>query len=326
MPDILILTLSTGGGHDAAARALVQALGRGTIVRPPQLRGLEIWHRQVGRLAPSVLGWGYALDRLPWVPALLYGLHLKLHRWDLGSPRLVVSVHPVVTQIVARLPRTFPLATLVTDLVETHPSCYHPRADLCLVAGEEQRRQALARGVRRVRVTGLPVPPLQEPAAEGPLVLVVGGGEGHGKAFPRVVEALARTLPPEVRLVAVCGRNEPLRKRLASSRVEALGFVDNLGSWMAAADVLVTKAGPGTLAEAFCYGLPVLVFGYLPNEEGNIRLLEEARAGLYLSDPQQLAAQAVAWLRHQPKPPGSRGLARPEAAARAARELLTLLG
>ena len=49
------------------------------------------------------------------------------------------------------------------------------------------------------------------------------------------------------------------------------GFVQNMEEWMHACDVIITKAGPGTIAESFICGLPVLLNGYIPGqEEGNI--------------------------------------------------------
>lgn len=41
--------------------------------------------------------------------------------------------------------------------------------------------------------------------------------------------------------------------------VLGLGFVTNMASYMVAADVLVSKAGPGTIAEAAAVGLPVML-------------------------------------------------------------------
>jgi 1,2-diacylglycerol 3-beta-galactosyltransferase len=41
--------------------------------------------------------------------------------------------------------------------------------------------------------------------------------------------------------------------------VIGLGFVDNMAEFMVAADVLVSKAGPGTIAEAAAVGLPVMM-------------------------------------------------------------------
>jgi 1,2-diacylglycerol 3-beta-galactosyltransferase len=45
--------------------------------------------------------------------------------------------------------------------------------------------------------------------------------------------------------------------------VVALGFVNNMADYMVAADVLVSKAGPGTIAEAAAVGLPVMITRYV---------------------------------------------------------------
>jgi 1,2-diacylglycerol 3-beta-galactosyltransferase len=73
-------------------------------------------------------------------------------------------------------------------------------------------------------------------------------------------------------LVVVCGRNEALRAALAEKlwpenvRVVVLGFVPNMDAYMAAADLLVTKAGPGTIAEACAFGVPMVLSSYLPGQ------------------------------------------------------------
>jgi UDP-N-acetylglucosamine:LPS N-acetylglucosamine transferase len=55
------------------------------------------------------------------------------------------------------------------------------------------------------------------------------------------------------------------------------GFVHNMEEWMHACDVIITKAGPGTIAESFICGLPVLLNGFIPGqeEEGNIEYVLE---------------------------------------------------
>lgn len=45
--------------------------------------------------------------------------------------------------------------------------------------------------------------------------------------------------------------------------VVPLGFVTDMAAHMAAADVLVTKAGPGSIAEAAAVGLPVMLTRYV---------------------------------------------------------------
>ena len=58
------------------------------------------------------------------------------------------------------------------------------------------------------------------------------------------------------------------------------GFVDNMPELMSASDLLVTKAGPGTLAEAFIAGLPVIIFGYTPGQEtANVDYVLDHHAG-----------------------------------------------
>jgi 1,2-diacylglycerol 3-beta-galactosyltransferase len=60
--------------------------------------------------------------------------------------------------------------------------------------------------------------------------------------------------------------NKPHEQRAPVVLVHPLGFVNNMAEYMVAADVLVTKAGPGTIAEAAAVGLPVLLTSFLPGK------------------------------------------------------------
>ena len=65
---------------------------------------------------------------------------------------------------------------------------------------------------------------------------------------------------------------------------------------MGAADLLVTKAGPGSISEAFSAGLPVLLYGHVPGqEEGNISYVQENRAGAYAEVPETIAGLVAGW-------------------------------
>jgi len=53
--------------------------------------------------------------------------------------------------------------------------------------------------------------------------------------------------------------------------VIGLGFVKNMDEWMVASDVLLSKAGPGSIAEAASVGLPIMLTSFLPGQEaGNV--------------------------------------------------------
>merc|ERR1712228_486944 len=80
---------------------------------------------------------------------------------------------------------------------------------------------------------------------------------------------------------------------------QILGFVPNVDEYMGAADCLVTKAGPGTIAEAMTKSLPCLLTSFVPGqEEGNLTFLTKNFAGEYISDtkPELIAETIAAWL------------------------------
>ena len=125
-------------------------------------------------------------------------------------------------------------------------------------------------------------------------------------------------ITPRCRQVTViAGRNSVLERRLRAETwpipVTVLGYVNNMAEWLAASDLLITKAGPGALAEAACLGTPVLITGYIPGQEsGNVTWAEEHGAGVFEPDLDRIADLAAEWLQ-----PGNPTLARMSAAANA---------
>ncbi len=110
-----------------------------------------------------------------------------------------------------------------------------------------------------------------------PTVLVVGGGDGMGgiiqqaKALGEKMNEKAESSSdePEYQMVVVCGKNQNAQDVLSATEwgtgvnVLVNGFVNNMDEWMRASDVIVTKAGPGTIAEASICGLPCMLSSYL---------------------------------------------------------------
>jgi UDP-N-acetylglucosamine:LPS N-acetylglucosamine transferase len=81
--------------------------------------------------------------------------------------------------------------------------------------------------------------------------------------------------------------------------VMGLGFVDRMAEFMVAADVLISKAGPGTISEAAALSLPIMLTSFLPGqEEGNIDFVTDAGFGAYVhdSDPIGVAEEVCMWL------------------------------
>jgi 1,2-diacylglycerol 3-beta-galactosyltransferase len=125
------------------------------------------------------------------------------------------------------------------------------------------------------------------------VVLLVGGGDGAG-GLQDAVRAISRARLP-VQLLVITGRNKRLyaylQRTKSSLHVPAriFGFVQNMPEMMRASDVIVTKAGPGTISEALACNLPIVLSGYVPGqEEGNVDYVLRNDVGVMAYDSLEL--------------------------------------
>ena len=94
------------------------------------------------------------------------------------------------------------------------------------------------------------------------------------------------------------GGSAALAERTGDGRLTAQGFVGNMADWLRCADIVVGKAGPGTIAEATCCGAPLVLTSFVPGQEkGNAEFVTDVR-GRPLR-----AAAAAARGRGRPAPP-----------------------
>lgn len=238
--------------------------------------------------------------------------------------------------------RKLPFMTVVTDLGSAHPLWFDRRVDLCFVPSDPIRKAAEKAGLKphQLRQHGLPIrsgfwkeDKRSKPAVRKslglkqdlPTTLVVGGGDGVG-GITKIAESLAKSLgecddcvgsgplgsSSQQQLVVVCGKNEKIAKKLQEKAdanvwgdgvvVNVQGFVSNMEDFMSASDCIVTKAGPGTIAESMCRGLPTMLSCFLPGQEaGNLPFVTEGGFGDYSSDPETIASTVAMWMRDPEK-------------------------
>jgi len=117
------------------------------------------------------------------------------------------------------------------------------------------------------------------------IALLMAGGEGGGKLLPTTL-ALAKSKLP-LHLVVVTGRNGALRTKLNElapslpTPMTVLGYCNNVPELMRASDLLVTKAGPGAIAEASVAEVPVVVYDFIPGQErGNLEYVRTNGIGV----------------------------------------------
>ncbi|MBV8195642.1 MAG: hypothetical protein JOY80_08950 [Candidatus Dormibacteraeota bacterium] len=311
-------------------------------------------------------GWGalYHLTNSRTVVAVLNASVLRMvdgaiTRACAESLAAIVSFHPLLNEAAVRAAREMKprpsVVTVITDLVDVHASWASAGVDAVVVPSpggwDRCRRAGIPAG--RCHDLGLAVDPsfarplpteaervvLRNRLGLAPgrfVVLVCGGADGSG-GIARRAEALAGA-GLDIDLAVICGHNERARHRLVGlrdrrgRRVLAHGFVDNMADWMRASDVVATKAGPGTIAEALCCGLPLLLTSYLPGQErGNVEWVVDTGAGRFVPRASQLV-DAVAEI-STPGSPTLRSmravvheLARPDATARIAALIDRLAG
>ncbi len=322
-PRVLILFSDTGGGHRAAARALTDALRlldptcAVTVADPLIGQGPIVVRRLASLYSPVIrrsrAAWGavyhtsntkptFAAIRAVFGPAVRRVMTQLLKQHD---PDVVLSVHPLLNhvahQAIRKSGRPRALMTVITDLVDFHRGWTFSQADLVVAPTEGARKVALSRRVPadRVKLLGLPVDLRFRPPAPGEkqalrrrfgldehrfTVLVMGGAAGVGHLASQVRELSVDANAWQ--LIAVCGRNEKLRRRILelerATPMLVLGFVDYMPELMRACDLVVTKAGPGAIAEALATGLPLVITGYLPGQEApNVDFVVESGIGSF---------------------------------------------
>jgi len=369
---VLFISAPIGAGHVRAAQAVGAALRR--MAPDVAVEFANVFDFFSPRLGKAILG-GYlkVLDFFPQAYGAAYGwgnssrlalagreavsgfLAGRMERYLAESrPDVIAVSHATPAGLVAHLAArgrlTVPTVAVVTDFV-VHRLWVYPQLGMYCVAHEGMRDYLAGEGVARERsvATGIPVDgrfaaPLGKGAArealgladDTPVVLIMGGGAGVMPMAEIVaaLEALGRPL----QLVAVAGRNEALRRRLAAEAaglrhcsLQALGFVDNVDVLMAAADVLVSKPGGLTAAEALAKGLPLVIYRPIPGqEEANTAFLTAHGAAVRVDSALGLADLAYGLLdggseRLAALGTAARSLGRPEAAEAVGRLIIDRL-
>uniref|UniRef100_A0A1D1Y984 monogalactosyldiacylglycerol synthase n=1 Tax=Anthurium amnicola TaxID=1678845 RepID=A0A1D1Y984_9ARAE len=243
------------------------------------------------------------------------------------KPDIIISVHPLMQHIPLwvlkwqGLHKKVVFVTVITDLNTCHPTWFHTSVTRCYCPSDEVSKRASFEGLEpsQIRVFGLPIRPsfcravlskddLREELEmdpQLPAVLLMGGGEGMGPV-KKTARALGEALfveeigRPIGQIVIICGRNQVLASTLQSIEwkvpVKIRGFETQMEKWMGACDCIITKAGPGTIAEALIRGLPIILNDFIPGQEvGNVPYVVDNGAGVFSKSPKETASLVARW-------------------------------
>ncbi|MCL6633359.1 MAG: glycosyltransferase [Alicyclobacillus herbarius] len=350
---VLLMSASFGDGHIQAANAVGEALRRrGATVKlvdytewlNPALRSFAKFSLIQGvQLAPALYEAFYrSMSRLDPDSSL----QRRINRLGMAkfkrclkayAPDVVVSTFPTPNGVMAQLREqgftSIPIVGVLTDYT-AHGQWVQEHTDLYFVATETVGQELHALGVpmERIVVSGMPIRSRFEQAGsrqsaarrrelrsaerldpERPLVLLMGGGAGLVADVSDWIEVMQAS---DLQFVVICGRNDKLYRRLHGlhgERIRVLGYTTEVERWMAMADVVVTKPGGITVAEALAMELPMLLYHPIPGQEVcNGQYVVDLGAARWIKDIQG-AAEELNRLAAHPE-----SLAAMRAAARAA--------
>ena len=372
---VLLLSASAGAGHGRAAEAIEKAFREADDGESREVQHLDIlnYTNKVFRhlyskayidlvnKMPEVPGWVYDKLDKPWknerrrlaLDKLNTRPFVKLLRQY--QPDLIVCTHFLPAEIVSWLKAKERLASrqaiIVTDF-DVHAMWLVHHYEQYFLAIDEARvyLEALGIPVSKITVTGIPIDPVfakkknklemrQKHGLDNEriTILLSAGGFGVGSVEPLI--ASLKAIEHKVQVVAICGRNEELRKRLLKSAnnlaaggnllIHPVGYTQEMDEYMSASDIVLGKPGGLTTSEALAKGLAFVVVNPIPGqEERNSDHLLEAGVAIrcnnlptlsyklnhLLADSSRLARMQTA----------SRKLGRPDAASDIARRVFRL--
>jgi UDP-N-acetylglucosamine:LPS N-acetylglucosamine transferase len=323
-PRLLVLSASIGAGHVKAGEGLCQAYtecfnGEARHVdflryaTPRFSRWVEEAYYIMTKHTPSVYKLMYQMADHPFSPAKKSEVLIGLKKYrDLVRefrPHAIISTHFFPAAIVSYMYPRFqvPNGVVLTDYV-SHHIWVNPNTQLFFVAHEGMVDELKQLGVdeAKIRVTGIPIRPVftqelnrfdlkQKIGLDSnkPTLLVMSGGNAIGP-LAEVLKVLGR-FGEYFQILVITGHNqksflqlqEMFREMHMNGKV--LGYVDNIHEYMAAADLLISKAGGLTVTEAITIGLPLAIIQPTPGQEdGNTEFLTKAGLGVYLRSVREL--------------------------------------
>jgi processive 1,2-diacylglycerol beta-glucosyltransferase len=304
---VLILSVSAGGGHIHAAKAIeeyilsndpkseVKTIDTIKYINPILDKVVIGSYLKSLKLTPSLFGklYNYAEsgESLASVSnkineMIIYKLIPLI---DDFQPDIIVCTHPFSAEMTSILKLkgrlTIPILVILTDYAP-HNFWLHKGIDAYVVSNEDMIEDMAFRGIDKNQVHDLGIPVsldfFKQYNRENTLkslnldinkttFLVMGGSLGMGKIhdlYNRLQE-----LEHDIQIIAITGKNKKLFYQLmdeqptAKKETRIIGYTDEVNKYMQASDLLITKPGGLTITEALICNIPLAIFSAIPGQE-----------------------------------------------------------
>lgn len=313
MKKVVIFYSKTAGGHLRSAEAIAESLQQ-KDVEIVMLDALEKTNLGV-KINPAH---AYGVLSAPLLPVfnLLYSLTnnrlgvkalrllIKL-TWgrqfrkliEYEQPDLIITTHHFISPAtINALKKDYPFVTVVTDLGKPHRIWFDQKADKIITPtpGLAKLTKLLLNSTDE-QIVHLGYPLKSEFKSETPqqfsnTILIIGGGLGAGRIDQQL--KLLQSKLPDHKFLVVCGFNKKLFNQLSvlkNKRIRLFQFVDNIDQLMSQSDMVITKAGPGTIIEAAQMRKPMIITDWIGlQEKENIKFVQDNKLGIFCPELEKL--------------------------------------
>jgi processive 1,2-diacylglycerol beta-glucosyltransferase len=290
-------------------------------IADPQPGFLSLHYRLVSRYALRLWRAEFQFSDTPWRALQVQRAITRLVRRQLHSlldklqPDLILTTHPFLSYGVLRIleqrSSNVPLILLFSDAQAVHTTWLtERRATATFAPTREIYEQARAAGFapERLHLVGWPVRgqffqasfSSQEKRLEhlarlnlSPnrfTIFLQGGGDGTAHIHRTLENILSSSsLTNAVQVILATGTNTALHDRYQNVPCLAtLPYTKEIAPFMAAADVIMGKAGPNMLFEAVTLGKPFIATAYIPGQESaNLSFIQRHNLGWVALKPEE---------------------------------------
>lgn len=320
MKKVIILTASTGGGHNKVAQTLKEEL----LDLGHQVEVVDFLKSQ-NKIYEMVVSYGYELlaSKFPTLYGELYKFSNSEHLNPIAigvirrsekaytkkvveefNPDLIVTTHPFAAAAIGGLKISGeisqPVIAIVTDFI-AHIAYLSEGIDHYIVGSSFTKKKLEGAGIlsNRIHAFGIPVSKefyTKEASKNSEFTILIMGGSMGLSQMKEVVEELVKEISNS-KLLIVTGNNKELYEDLDkeykdlidSKQIELYGFTKEVHKLMDQSHIVVTKPGGLTVSESIVKEIPLIVPFYIPGQEyENLMFLSLHGAAIGVDKPEMI--------------------------------------
>lgn len=306
MVKVLLLSASTGGGHNSAANAVKNSL-ESAGCEVSQVDALKF----ISPILDKLISGGYETSAkyIPKTFGAIYKISsIKSRKREVDvlvrqimgrkisqlvenmEPNVIIGTHPfplmALMKYKAKGSIGVPVISVLTDYT-AHPIYIQQGIDAYVIANEDISYVLTKSGVPAEKIYPLGIPVgenfldtsrIDEVKSSLGLddkftVLLMGGSFGAGNMKDNLLELINSSY--DFQIVVITGRDASLKEKLQrmvdeirpKKKIVILGFTKDMPELLSIGDVLVTKPGGLTTTEAILKAIPLVVPFYIPGQE-----------------------------------------------------------